>query len=971
MKKRTLSTIIAVLAAVMLSFCCQKVYAAGTLTSIAVKDLPAKTEYYVGDRLSTSGLILRASYSDGTTKDVTSGFTCSPSAFAEDGKKTVTVSYSGKTATYTVNVKIMPSVVSQPVSVTTDCSKKATFTFAVHGKDVAYQWYFRKKGATEWTLWKGHTTSATSAVPNPTWNHMQLYCTASDAYGNQFKSVTVTVTLTDVLEITRQPVSFLNVPCNGTASVSISATGKMPQYQWYFRKTGETSFSRWKGTRKPSISFPVDPTWDGANIRCVVTDDSGKSETSKQTTVKLIYNVDTNQYLAIDTQPKSVSVYSGDSAAFSVTLKDSNRYGYYSSTPASYQWYYKKKSAVTWSEWKGHTSSYCKATSNDSWDGMQVRCLVSVPAYGKSVYSDIAVVTVDGKFGLVDPPADISVKSYETAVFRVRASGTGLTYQWYYRKKGVSSWSEWKGHTIDRVEARANLTWDGMQVRCTVRNSSGKSATSKAATVTVTPTPITILSQPENVRTVTGKNVSFRLSAVGDSLNYQWYYKKEGATAWTLWKGHTASVTSGTANSSWNGMQVRCALTDYKGARKYSSAATITVVEQPIEITSQPKNISIKANRLTTLSVKAVGDDLLYQWYYRKKGVQNWSLWKDYASATINPPANNSWDGMQVRCRITDAEFNSVYSAAATITIIPCADNEFHILSQPKSYMVGRNSYSSRALEFQVDANGEGMTYQWYLCKAGGHSFTKWAGHTKSSESAVPNETWDGIQFYCVITNGDGEKLYSDIARVTFVDNTITVTRQPENVTTKAGKPVTFSVNADGTGLTYQWYYKKKSASNFSIWKEYKSATINPPANSTWDGMQVYCQIKDAYGNIVNSTTTSVTLIPYEPGEFQITKQPQHHYFTKYDIRYDEDGYIYYVNANYSVAANGTDMTYQWYYCTSGQSNWIKLKNGASSSISLSMRDYSNVTAVYCVVTNGDGEQLYSDLGTLTIDNRW
>lgn len=75
------------------------------LDSISIKTKPTKTSYYVGDALNTSGLVLLAKYSNGSTEEVTSGFTCSPTTLATAGTQTVTVKYYGKSASFTVTVQ--------------------------------------------------------------------------------------------------------------------------------------------------------------------------------------------------------------------------------------------------------------------------------------------------------------------------------------------------------------------------------------------------------------------------------------------------------------------------------------------------------------------------------------------------------------------------------------------------------------------------------------------------------------------------------------------------------------------------------------------------------------------------------------------------------------------------------------------------------------------------------------------------
>ena len=77
-----------------------------TLSGITIASTPTKTSYFVGDTLDTTGLKLTATYNNGTTQTITSGFTCTPTALSTAGAQTVTVNYGGKTATFTVNVEL-------------------------------------------------------------------------------------------------------------------------------------------------------------------------------------------------------------------------------------------------------------------------------------------------------------------------------------------------------------------------------------------------------------------------------------------------------------------------------------------------------------------------------------------------------------------------------------------------------------------------------------------------------------------------------------------------------------------------------------------------------------------------------------------------------------------------------------------------------------------------------------------------
>ena len=96
------------------------------LSSIAITKAPDKVSYYGGESFDPTGMVVTASYSDGTTADVTSQCTFAPEKMS-GSVTSVTVSFGGKTA-------------SQAVSVTDwSATQKALFAQYLHGfEEVPY-----------------------------------------------------------------------------------------------------------------------------------------------------------------------------------------------------------------------------------------------------------------------------------------------------------------------------------------------------------------------------------------------------------------------------------------------------------------------------------------------------------------------------------------------------------------------------------------------------------------------------------------------------------------------------------------------------------------------------------------------------------------------------------------------------------------------------------------------------------------
>lgn len=76
-----------------------------TLSSIAVDQDTVSTIYEAGSRFKTAGVTLTATYSDGTTKTISSGYSVDSTALANVGVQEVIFTYEGKTAVLNVTVQ--------------------------------------------------------------------------------------------------------------------------------------------------------------------------------------------------------------------------------------------------------------------------------------------------------------------------------------------------------------------------------------------------------------------------------------------------------------------------------------------------------------------------------------------------------------------------------------------------------------------------------------------------------------------------------------------------------------------------------------------------------------------------------------------------------------------------------------------------------------------------------------------------
>ncbi len=133
----------------------------------------------------------------------------------------------------------------------------------------------------------------------------------------------------------------------------------------------------------------------------------------------------------------------------------------------------------------------------------------------------------DGGSSCVSPsiqshPASTAVCSGHTAVLRVTATGTGLSYQWYRGAAGTTSSPVGTNSNSYTTPALTKTR----QYWCRVTGTCG-SANSQTATVTVMDSTA-IVQQPRDAAVVPGGTATLTAAAEGESVAYQWYSGNSG-----------------------------------------------------------------------------------------------------------------------------------------------------------------------------------------------------------------------------------------------------------------------------------------------------------------------------------------------------------------------------------------------------------------------------------------------------------
>ena len=97
---------------------------------------------------------------------------------------------------------------------------------------------------------------------------------------------------------------------------------------------------------------------------------------------------------------------------------------------------------------------------------------------------------------------------------------------------------------------------------------------SAVVTLTVTPQPPTVKTQPKDAKVKIGAKAKFKVKATGKDVTYQWYYRTSETSEWVLMEGETSANLTVTATEANIGWQFRCLAKNADG-QTYSNPATL------------------------------------------------------------------------------------------------------------------------------------------------------------------------------------------------------------------------------------------------------------------------------------------------------------------------------------------------------------------------------------------------------------
>ena len=647
--------------------------------------------------------------------------------------------------------------------------------------------------------------------------------------------------------ITAMPVND-TVCQTGTAIFTISASGQNLAYSW--RKNGLPV----GGNSNILTIDNVGMADNGHNIVCTVTSTCGGPLVS--TPAKLIVVPATT----ITTQPAGAEKCTNSSVSLTVTASGSD---------LVYEW---RKGGTVLADIPGKISGSKSSTliilNLVAGDAGSYSCSVS-GACG-SVTSNTATLLVNDPIIITTQPVSQTACAGSNTVFNTVATGTNLTYLWYFNNAPLPGASG-PGYPINGV-----LPANAGTYYCKISSPCGESVNTSSVTLSI-PASTAISSSPAGKTVCEGGTINLSVAATGSNLSYQWIKDGGPLSDNSIIHGSTLSTLTLTGVTLTDAGNYVCTVSGDCGNQTTSAASL--VVEQAISFISQPANKTVCPGSDATFSVRVNGTNLTYEW--QKNSVPIGAANQDFTiSSAVATDAGN------YRCKISNS-CGYVYSNEVSLAVTGLTT----IVSNPSNIISCENLDAS----FSVAASGSGLTYQWF--KDAGII----AGATNSVLNLTNISAADAASYYCVI-NGTCGNVTSAPATLT-VNIAPVIATHPLSRTLCPGMSAELSVVAPtGTNLTYQWV---KNGANVGT----DSPVYSIPSFGAGDAGSYYCRITNTCGTLTSNTAMLTTGTPVN-----IISDPL-------PVKACNGSIV-----NFEVNASGSDIQYQW------QKDGVPLSNGGTVS---------------------------------------
>lgn len=684
----------------------------------------------------------------------------------------------------------------------------------------------------------------------------------------------------------------------------------------------------------------------------------------------------------ISAHPTSLRVLEGSDAAFTVGFDASQGY--------TLQWQVYAPQSEGFVDIPAATSaSYIFSKVSYSDNGAKFRAILTESTGVSSSISRVATLNVTPSQALINQdPQSLQVQVGDTAQFQAGFSSVrACSYAWQVKEIGsdafrnlrddeavvtgtVSGESSPQDTATTLMISPVSAAMHSYQYRLLVRDDvAATEAVSSAATLTVSSPSSLIAIQPQRQRVAIGERATFsvELSSAG-AYTYQWQVRDATSARYSdIADAIEASYSIPQADADMNGSRYRVQIKaeDSQDILETSSSASLIVYDganPSFRITENLRDQEVTEGDAFRFHIELADavSTLVYQWQILEPES---SQFVDIDGATgdaYGTTATIDMDGSLFRVFISDtASSHSLYSESAMLSVLYTLPQ---ITSAPRNQRVREGSDATFTASWSAAPPDTEYATEWLIDLPDDElNFIPLSSTRIAYEASVQNNIatliiqhapyeLDQSLFMLLIRNaadtGPGSRsVNSSAARLEIITGAPTITQQPITQAIDEGQTATFSVQAEGRHLRYQWYVSEDLGhSRNAISGAVSASFTTPTATLNMHGNLYSVEVSNGLES-AHSQAAELQVSPLQHIAPVITVEPQ-------------DQRVYSgTRAIFSVSATGNPAPrYQWQLSTDGGSTFNDIDQATDSSYQTANTYYAmNGWKYRVVVSNSQG----------------
>jgi hypothetical protein len=621
----------------------------------------------------------------------------------------------------------------------------------------------------------------------------------------------------------------------------------------------------------------------------------------------------------VSTQPQSLRVTNGNSAAFSISAAGTGT--------LAYQW---RKNGTNLSNvgtisGVGTANLAFSATSTNDSGSYTV---VVTNTLG-SLTSAVATLTVAWPPAITVQPQSVTLTNGSSASFTVAATGAGpISFLWQSNGVFLADGGKVSGSGTTNLVITAAAFGDAASYAVVVSNSWG-TLTSSVASLTVFSPPF-LTKQPQNLRVTNGNPASLSGVAAGTTpLFYQW---RKNQTNLVDGAGISGSATTNLVLASTtlsDSGSYDLLVTNAYGS--VTSAVAALTVSYPPVITNQPVALTVTNGDSVSFFVGAAGaSPLSYFWQKNHTNLVDGGTVSGSGTSNLVLGATAMSDAGNYTVIVSNV-WGFLTSSVAALTVV----SPPIITNQPANLRVTNGNPAS----LTIAATGTApIFFQWRKNQTNLVDGGTIAGAATTNLVLSATTTNDSASYDVVVTNAVGA-VTSAVAALTVAWPPVIAT-QPQSLAISNGTPAVFSVSVSGASpFFYQWQKNQTNLVNGGNIAGATTANLLMATVSLADTASYTVIVSNIWGVATSSVASLTVLAPPV-----ITAQPQ-----SASVNYGDA-------ATFNVTAVGTaPMSYFWVRNHSNLLDGGNISGSATNSLLVAPATTNDAGTYSVVITNAEG----------------